>query len=779
MKNKVVENLKTEKKEAKIDIIFWLILIVSIIAIFSKFIMGEEYYMYLDSGLDIVNQYYPYYINEILNIKDGNFSVWNFDYGFGTSIFNVNAWTMDIFGILLVLIGLIFGVSKIHYLLVWMQILKIIVIYILSKKFLAYFIKDKTARCLSAYLSTFSGYFFLWGQHFFLGTACVYLLLMLISVEKVIRNEKNGHILLSFIVAVLLIFSYYIGYMILIVGGAYFVYRYFSFNKEIDWKKLFKSFGKCAYCVGVGILLSGIILIPSCYNLLSTSSRLSTTEGSFIKRIIESFGASFEPEYLGKVFSRLVSNNILFTPSNPNYYEEPQFFCTMFILFFILQWIIYEFKQASAKKDYILISIKFISLYLLIFNQFSGLVFNAFAYPIYRYTYIVFPFLGIIIGSVYENVIKENKINLIGLVISFVCTLVVVWYSKGRLVEEEIQILNNVFICVIIGFVILFIIRFSSKYQNIFSAVFVVVLIASSCYDNYITTNHRWIVQKDEYKLAWEDNNLVNNTGIAISWLKENDKSFYRIEKNYVDFSELGDPFIDRVSTTLWYNSTMNYGMLDFYKYIYPNADVQDSIKLFKLENDMDLQALTVANSKYILSDNPIEKFDALQEVTRVGNIYVYKNTQTEQIAKFYTKTITSDEYKSLNDAQKSSILYNNIILDGNTPDVDINASAKINDFYLESQTYLHGTVESQGNGILMLAIPYQDGWNVFIDGEEVEQYQVDFGLIGIYLKEGNHNIELKYEVPKIKEGMISSIIGIFGLVILCFVEMKNKKSSL
>lgn len=768
---KIFDNLKTEEKEAKIEKIFWLILIISIIIIFHKFIAGKQFYMYLDSGLDIVNQYYPYYINEILSIKDGTFSFWNFDYGFGTSIFNANAWTLDIFAILLVIIGVIFNVSKIHYLLVWMQILKIVAIYMLSKKYLSFFIKDKASCCLASYLTTFSGYLFLWGQHFFLGTACFCVLLLLISIEKFLREtSKKAFINLSLVIAAILIFSYYIGYMLLIVGALYYIYRYFQFNEDLKFKSVFSDFRKCLYSVVIGILISGVIFIPSCYNLLTTSSRLSSVEGSIFSRIVQAFTESFSPEFLKIVFSRLISNNLILSPNDSNYYEQPQFFCTIFIFFFIIQWGIYEFKAAKTKKDYILFGVKLLGLYLVVFSEISGLVFNSFAYPIYRYPFIVVPFLGIIIGTVWEKVIKENKTNTIGLIVSILITLFVVWYSKKELDVQNVFIAKTILWLAIVGFALMFGAKYTNKYSRILINVFLLVIIASNCFDNYITTNNRWIVQKDDYTLQWEKDKLVNDTGKAISWIKENDKSFYRVEKLYINFSQLGDSFLERVSSTLWYNSTMNYGMLDFYKYIYPHADVFASIKLFKLEDESDLQAITLANSKYILSKEPIE-MNGIEEINKIGEVYIYRNKYTEQIAKFFTKTMSSEEYQALGEEERVKALYNSIIVDDNKINVDENATAQIGEFYLEKPTYLHGSVSANGEGILMIATPYQEGWKVYVDGEITNQYKVDYGLIGVGLTDGEHEIELKYNVPKIEIGIIVTIIGLINLV---FVILKK-----
>ena len=330
--------------------------------------------MYTDAGSDTIQQYYPYYINEVLGIKNGIFSIWNFNYGLGASIFNMNAWTFDIFSILLVFAGVIAGVSKVQYLLVWMQILKIIIIYIISKKYMAYFLKDKISICLASYLSAMNGYMFLWGQHYFFGTGYFYIILMLFAIEYFLSEKnKKSMVCLALITASLLIFSYYVAYMVLAISAIYFLFRYIYINKNLKVKEVIKDFGKCVYSVIIGILLSGIIFVPSCYHIMTSSSRLSGGESVFAK-LGQAFTESFNLDYMNIRLSRLMSNNLLFANNDLNlqtgiYYELPQLFCTLFIFFFLIQWIIYEFRKAKTKKDYTFLVLKLIALYLLIFNR--------------------------------------------------------------------------------------------------------------------------------------------------------------------------------------------------------------------------------------------------------------------------------------------------------------------------------------------------------------------------------------------------------------------------
>lgn len=64
-------------------------------------------------------------------------------------------------------------------------------------------------------------------------------------------------------------------------------------------------------------------------------------------------------------------------------------------------------------------------------------------------------------------------------------------------------------------------------------------------------------------------------------------------------------------------------------------------------------------------------------------------------------------------------------------------------------------------------SIPYDMGWKAYIDGKEVKTYKLASALLGFDVKKGSHNIELKYEIPHIKEGLCISAMSIGGLVIL------------
>ena len=248
-------------------------------------------------------------------------------------------------------------------------------------------------------------------------------------------------------------------------------------------------------------------------------------------------------------------------------------------------------------------------------------------------------------------------------------------------------------------------------------------------------------------------------------------------EKDYINFSILGDSFIEQNSTVKWYNSTMDSNVDAFYKNIYPNAYSASHYKSFSLKNEADLQALYLTNSKYILSKDKID-VDGIEKVNEIGEVNIYKNTNTESIAKWYNKTISEDEYTQLTDKEKSEKLYDCAILNKDI-NIDKDSKAKLGDFNLVKPTQISGNVSADKEGLLMVAIPNEEGWNSYIDGKLVEKYIVDYGLIGIVVPEGDHKIDIKYTAPKMKEGSILSVIGLINFAIIFFVKERDCKEQI
>ena len=76
--------------------------------------------------------------------------------------------------------------------------------------------------------------------------------------------------------------------------------------------------------------------------------------------------------------------------------------------------------------------------------------------------------------------------------------------------------------------------------------------------------------------------------------------------------------------------------------------------------------------------------------------------------------------------------------------------------------------------GTIYTSIPYDDGWNVYVDGEKTDTFLIGNSLLGFDVAEGEHDIILEYTIPYFKTGMGISIGSLS--VIIGYAFLKKKK---
>lgn len=94
-------------------------------------------------------------------------------------------------------------------------------------------------------------------------------------------------------------------------------------------------------------------------------------------------------------------------------------------------------------------------------------------------------------------------------------------------------------------------------------------------------------------------------------------------------------------------------------------------------------------------------------------------------------------------------------------------------DFFDESR--IEGTIVCEEDIIMASAIPYDENWKILIDGQPVDAMRVNVGCVGAYVSEGEHDVEIYYEVPV---SYVDSILKGTGLMIalLWFISLNIKK---
>lgn len=89
--------------------------------------------------------------------------------------------------------------------------------------------------------------------------------------------------------------------------------------------------------------------------------------------------------------------------------------------------------------------------------------------------------------------------------------------------------------------------------------------------------------------------------------------------------------------------------------------------------------------------------------------------------------------------------------------------------------THIYGTVNSTVDGYMMMPMPYDLGWTIWVDGEEVEPYEHESHIMMFPISTGEHTVEMKYFPQGLKEGIFVSLAAILGLVLVLLLGKVHK----
>ncbi len=106
---------------------------------------------------------------------------------------------------------------------------------------------------------------------------------------------------------------------------------------------------------------------------------------------------------------------------------------------------------------------------------------------------------------------------------------------------------------------------------------------------------------------------------------------------------------------------------------------------------------------------------------------------------------------------------------------VDVISELKdgVMDAHSEKDDRIYGSINvPEGDEAVFTTIPYDDGWKVYVDGEEVEKKAVlNESLIAFDITPGEHELVFEYRPDCVKYGLIFTFTGIAIFVVLCVAE--------
>lgn len=789
----------------------FLLLSASCSFIFRDYLYGNDLMIFNDIGSDTWQQYIMNYTSIVNHLRDGSFSLWDFNNGLGINQFNFNLF--DPFLMLLYGVGVVLGPAHMLLYINVIQILKIMVASFAFYWFLSQFSFSVLSKMITSYAYALNGFLLVWGQHYQFGTVMIYFPLMLLFCEKFIQKKK-GKALFPVMVFLCGIYSVYFTYMCLAATGLYLLFRILMLD-GLTWKERIQRFllGCAEMIMGVGMSL--VVFLPMAEVLLDVSSRLES-DGTglldFLRQCFTPYSRKFYLSMLKRMFSSNLQNGYGLAKGPQqyvmNYYEDPVLFCSTLAVFLNVQFLAVLRKADMTKRAkrvlYGVAALILVGTALPV----GGTVFNYFTLPTQRYTFVLMTVFLLLMAWMWDYMRKGGKLNL---VLILAVTALMGWaywcgYEQAGFQEYR----TNILILTVTGIltaVCLTLLCFlkDTQIRNVILGVMGVVLVVNvvseggTNYQNRVTMKKTDVpaevmvqeTQRYEEMRTSDDKEIKYRAEIekpqdffremyrvdladCLNYLKENDPTFYRVEKDYISGTVSMDSSGQGYRGISTYNSVMNGNVKEFVETCYPELFFADHNHYTFWNNVDDNWLAAFLGVKYILSGNGEPDETKYKLLDQVGSLYIHVNVLDAQTAHFYTQDISEESLKELcTEENREELLGEAIALEDGT---EIGDASEIQTLKSEEQetaeqnssvtldapqkdSVVTGSVHAEADGYALFMIPYEKGWSLTIDGEKAELLRGDIGFLACEVPEGDHTILLTFEAPGLKAGTIGSVL--------------------
>ncbi len=90
----------------------------------------------------------------------------------------------------------------------------------------------------------------------------------------------------------------------------------------------------------------------------------------------------------------------------------------------------------------------------------------------------------------------------------------------------------------------------------------------------------------------------------------------------------------------------------------------------------------------------------------------------------------------------------------------------------------IQGEISCERDGVLLTTLPYDEGWEIYIDGKAADTVKAAGYLTACEITQGTHSVEMRYTVPGIGIGAVISGISLIALGMLIWFEREKQKQT-
>lgn len=590
----------------KKDLLYISILIISFF-IFFLIIVNNKYYY--GSAVDWYSQHiaFPEYFRSLFYKTKNLFPDFAFHIGSGQNIYNFSYY------------GFLSPIVIISYILPFIDMTNYIIfstiISVLISAILVYFFIKK--HSFSPRISFLVAFLFLFAtsltfhshRHVMFINYMPFLIMGFYGVDRKLINGKSGLLAISVFLLAMTSYYYSIGGIVSLV--IYGVYRYLYLNKEITFKKFLKDGILFILPILIGVLMAGIVLIPTFYVILNGR---------------------------GETFNTITLKSLLMPSIHISYFVYASYGIglTSIVILSII-------NLFNKKKEQLFLGI---ILGLTLLFPFINYILNG---TMYIDSKALIPFLPLCIISIaiFFKTLFSNNFNYKRALIIFILVSLLADFSGYQ------KILYLIDVLIVIGSLLLY--RKFNK--EIFMVVFLCIIsfLASVSISKY----DELIIKKNAVK---ENNNIKE----AIDYITSLDSSFYRINDG------LGNTTDNKIYNNLkYYSSTLyssiyNKGYNKFYYDVINNNVISRNRVITSSNNNILFNIFH--GQKYLINKN-CKELQGYNYINKINKICIYENKNVLPIAYASSKLMNEEDFLNIPYPYNIEYLLNNIIVkrDSNT----------------------------------------------------------------------------------------------------------------
>ena len=731
------------------------------------------------SKVDYDVQHYPLaeYFRNLFYSTGDIFPDFTFNLGAGENIYYISYY--GLFNPIIMFSYIMPHVPMIYYLMVMMSF-----IVIISTILFYFYLKKNNYSSLICFISSFilltaSPIIFHSHRHIMFMDYLPFLILSFYGIDSFVKKGKSSLLIIS--LSLIILTSYYYSPSAIMVIFIYSIYKYLKINGNKD---LFKFIIKLIYRIFISVLITMILILPTIYTILNGRSGSSNVISllSLIKPKLELY-SSYSIGFTLTTFLILVAS--LF--SKDKYNRLFTYIMVSIIIFPIFNYILNGLLYVNGKA-----LIPFIPFALILISD--ELVY-LFKNKYLEYSLIILILITSSITCVMSN--KNDKLMKYSEFknIDYIVHDDIYRTSTSNISKEHINKVNDITEYK----TTMYSSTFNSDYKNTYLNVF----------ENPMNYRNKFMITSSNnilFQMYMGEKYIYSNTDLGYPYKKIDNNLFeldsvlpiiYATNKtisksdydklNYPDnvINLLGNVISDKTNTNVIKTDKVNnYHViekngLDIEKmsqgYIV-NALKNNYLKV-KIDGDLSNKLLLIDFD--ILKNNSCKKSGDLNiKINNIDNKLTCKEWKyNNENSKFsYVINSVSDNILTIKFTKGTHELSDINIY---TLDYDLIKDIKnsVDEFRFDKDKtkgdIIEGSISVKEDSILSISIPYDKGFNIYIDGKLTNYYKINNAFIGVDIKRGNHNIKIEYKAPYKNISLVISLIGII-LLIINYIKEKS-----